>query len=295
MKGFFRHYFGGLYHRFGEHNVFLLAGGLAFSFLVCMVPLALVIFYALGSMLAASTFAYHLDVVVNTLFPYSQYAEPLKAFLISRLEEIVTYKNVAGSSGAFGLVLAASGLFSSMRTILNKVFKVSIDKPIVVGKLRDFGMVLLVLLFFLISMAIPPLLEIVQKHADKTIWLKSFRFIASLPSLFPVFVFAVIFCGFYVLYYFVPYVKVGRIAAGLSALVAAVFWEIAKELFGYYLTNFATLDRIYGAYIFIVVSVVWIYYSSLVFILGAEIGQLYRERASSVESGMEIQMGRLDS
>jgi hypothetical protein len=32
-----------------------------------------------------------------------------------------------------------------------------------------------------------------------------------------------------------------------------------------------------------------------VFILGAELGQLYRERALSVDSGMEIQMGKLDS
>jgi membrane protein len=284
-----------LYHRADEHNILLLAGALAFSLLVCVVPLMLMMLFVLGNILADSAFAYQIDVVVKNLFPSAQYTESLKAFLLSRVEEIIAYKNFAGYGGALGLVLAASGLFGSMRTILNKVFKVSADKHIVVGKLRDFAMVLLVLIFFLVSTTIFPLLEVVQESAGKTIWLKPLRLLAALQNVFPVMVFAVIFCGFFILYYFVPYEKVGRVAAGLSALFAAIFWEIAKEIFGYYLTHLATLDRIYGAYIFIVVSFLWIYYSSLVFILGAELGQLYRERALSVDSGMEIQMGKLDS
>jgi len=40
----------------------------------------------------------------------------------------------------------------------------------------------------------------------------------------------------------------------------------------------ATLNRIYGTYALIVVVAFWIYYSSILFLVGAEIGQLYRER-----------------
>ena len=295
MKGFFRHYFGGLYRRIGEHHAFLLAGGLAFSFLVCTVPLALVILSVFGKVLAASSIEQQIDMAIANLFPYTEYAAPLKAFLLTRFQEIVAYRNAAGYSGIFGLLLAATGLFSSMRTILNKIFKVSTDKHLVAGKLRDFGMVLLVLIFFLISTTVFPLLEILNEMANKLLWLKPAKINGFIESLLPILNFFIIGVIFFVLYYFIPSEKLGHVAAFISSLFAAIFWEIAKEVFGYYLTNVAALGKIYGAYIFLVVGVLWIYYSSLVFILGAEIGQLYRERAPDGESTIGIGIDPLDS
>jgi uncharacterized BrkB/YihY/UPF0761 family membrane protein len=52
-------------------------------------------------------------------------------------------------------------------------------------------------------------------------------------------------------------------------------------VFGFYITHFASIERIYGAYVLVVLLAVWIYYSSIIFILGAEIGQLYRERGAA--------------
>jgi len=64
----------------------------------------------------------------------------------------------------------------------------------------------------------------------------------------------------------------------VSALWAAILWEIAKQLFGLYITHAITLKKIYGAYVLMVVVAFWVYYTSIVFIIGAEIGQLYREK-----------------
>ena len=288
MRELFRHYLGGLYHRFGQHHVFLLAGGLAFSFLICIVPLVLVLLSVLGNLLAASAFEYRIEVVIEMLFPAAQYTASLKNFLLARVDEIIRYRDVAGYGGAFGLLLAASGLFGSMRTILNKIFQVNRGQHPVIGKLRDFGMVLLVLFFFLISTTIFPLVEFVQRSAHKIIWLQPMTIDTSIQNLFPVLFFIIIFFFFFVLYHFVPYEKLGNVPTAVSALVAAVFWEIARQFFGYYLTHAAALDRVYGAYIFVVAVVLWIYYSSLMFILGAEIGQLYREHVPGGESEVNV-------
>jgi len=294
MRELFRHYLDGLYHRFGQHHVFLLASGLAFSFLICIVPLVLVLLSVLGNLLAASAFEYRIEVVIEMLFPAAQYTASLKNFLLARVDEIIRYRDVAGYGGAFGLLLAASGLFGSMRTILNKIFQVRHGKHPVIGKLRDFGMVLLVLLFFLIATAIFPLLEVVQRSAHKIPWLQLLAIDTSIQNLFPFLFFIVIFLFFFLVYHFVPYEKLGNVPTAVSALVAAVFWEIARQLFGYYLTHAAALDRVYGAYIFVVAVVLWIYYSSLMFILGAEIGQLYREHVPGGESEVEVGIDPLD-
>ena len=55
------------------------------------------------------------------------------------------------------------------------------------------------------------------------------------------------------------------------------FWETAKQGFGFYLHHFATFGRIYGTYA-LVGCRVWIYYSSIIFIIGTEIGRLYTEQ-----------------
>lgn len=278
MREFFRHYLVGLYDRLDEHHVFLLAGGLAFSFLVCIVPLVLVLLSVLGNALATSAFEYRMEMVIEMLFPAAQYTAPLKKFLLARVDEIIRYRQVAGYGGVFGLLLAASGLFSSMRTILNKVFRVRRDEHIVIGKLRDFGMVLLVLLFVLTSTTLFPLVEFMKAVMHKITWLPSPSLNSSLQSLSPVLFFIIIFLLFVILYNFIPKENLGITPTAVSALMATIFWEIARHLFGYYLAHAAALDRVYGAYLFIVAVVLWIYYSSLMFILGAEIGQLYRER-----------------
>lgn len=298
MRDFFRHYFGGLYHRLGQHHAFLLAGGLAFSFLVCIVPLVLVFLSVLGNVLIASalesSFEYQVDVFIEMLFPFTPYAAPVKAFLLARIDELIAYRNVAGYGGAFGLLLAASGLFGSMRTILNKIFQVSKGKHIVVGKLRDFGMVLLVLLFFLVSTALFPLVEFVKISAHKIAWLQSLALNTSLQSLLPFLFFGLIFFFFFLLYYFIPYEKLGSVPTAVSALIATIFWEVAKQILGYYLTHAASLSRVYGAYIFVVAMVLWIYYSALVFILAAEIGQLYREHVPGGENAAALGIDLID-
>ena len=287
MKEFCRYYFGGLYHRIDRHNVLLLAEGLAFSFLVCMVPFVLVLLSVLGNVWASS-FEHQIDAAIARWMPYSPHAVALKAFLLARVQEIVVHKNTAGYVGALGMLLGASSLFGSMRIILNKILKIRVNEHIVINKLHDFGMVLLVLIFFLIAMLISPALELMTDFADRMPWLRFLRFNEILQVLFSVFSFLLAFLAAFAMYALVPAEKIERPATAVSALFAAVFWEIAKQLFSYYVTHGATLQKVYGAYIFIATVVLWVFYSALVFIIGAEIGQLYRERRRKLDSEIEL-------
>ena len=76
----------------------------------------------------------------------------------------------------------------------------------------------------------------------------------------------------------IPYEKLGKRVPVVAAFWATLLWEIAKRIFGYYVSDFLTINKIYGAFILIAVILFWIFYSSCLFVLGAEIGQLFRER-----------------
>ncbi len=282
-KSFIKHYIGGLINRIDEHHAFLLAGGLAFSLFVCIIPFLLIMFFLLGNVLNSQSVQSQVNLAISTIIPYEKYADFVKEIIFKRINEVIEYKNIAGLVGAFGLLFAASGLFSSMRTILNRVLGIETNVHFLLVKLRDFALVLMVILIFFITTLLSPILDLFIQAAQTIESLEFFRgpifehFFITIISL------VLIFILFLILYSTVPVRKLGKNSTLISAVWAAILWEIAKQGFGYYIHHFTTLGRIYGTYALVVVVAFWIYYSSIVFIVGAEIGRLYSERKYSSE------------
>lgn len=281
IKSFIKHYIGGLIKRTDEHHAFLLAGGLAFSLFVCIIPFLLILFYILGNFLNSQSVQTQVNIAINTIIPYEKYSDYVKEIIFKRINEVIEYKNIAGIIGGFGLLFAASGLFSSMRTILNRVFGIETNIHFLIGKLKDFALVLMVILIFFVATLLSPVLDLFIQAAQQVQSLSFFRspifehFMLSVISL------VLIFIVFLVLYSTVPVRKLGKNSTLISAMWAAILWEIAKQGFGFYIHHYTTLGKIYGTYALVVVVAFWIYYSSIAFIIGAEIGRLYSERKFS--------------
>ncbi|NIP42145.1 MAG: YihY/virulence factor BrkB family protein [candidate division Zixibacteria bacterium] len=290
MKEFWGHYGLGLIERIGKNHVFLEASGLAFSIVVCIVPFVLIIFAVLGFVLESPTIRMEINEFIDRLIPYSDAADTVKEVVFERAQEFKVNKNVAGILGILGLLWASSRLFSSMRTILNVSYKNRLVGSIfgdVVAKMRDLAMVLLVLFYFLLATTIIPGLAALEKLTENSTILQflHIEFVGDLIVQAASFI--IITFAFFVIYYFVPQAKLPLKVIIVSALWGALFWGVAEYMFRLYINNFMSLKRIYGAYVFIIVTVFWIYYTSVVLIVGAEIGQLYRERSRKKEKEAE--------
>jgi membrane protein len=278
------HYFGGLYTRIDDHHVFLNASGLAFELFLCIIPFMLIIFAVLGSILSSNNIQYQINLLIDTIIPYYEYSEFVKKIIFTRINEVIEYQTIAGIIGVFGLFFAASGLFSSMRTILNQVFGITKSVNMLLGKLRDFALVVMVILIFFLTTVFAPIIDLLGHSAGQFEVLAFFKapifqhFFLSLLS------FTIIFFVFSVLYFTVPAKKLRKRSTFVSAFWAALLWETAKQLFGYYLYHFSSFGKIYGTYALVVVVAFWIYFSSVVFIVGAEIGKLFQERLESAAS-----------
>lgn len=275
-----KYYAIGLYHRIDQHHLFLSGGGIAFSLFASIIPLTLIAFSVLGNILDSATLEEQLTNILNTIIPYPEYAEKMHHIIMSRVPEVIQYKTIAGYVGAFGLLFISSGLFSSLRTILNSIYHFTEDKHLLIGKLRDFGMVLLLVVFLLLSIVVFPAMNILTELALESEILQMFKLTPLVQLILYIGSPLIILSMFYIFYKLIPYAKLGKRIPLVSAITATFFWEIARQLFGYYITHFATLNRIYGTYALLVIVAFWIYYSSILFIIGAEIGQLYRERRS---------------
>ncbi|MEA3297294.1 MAG: YihY/virulence factor BrkB family protein [candidate division Zixibacteria bacterium] len=277
FKKLIAHYIGGLYRRIDEHHVFLLSSGLAFSVFVCVIPLVLIIFAALGIVLEKPTIRDEIVLFIEHIIPHQDYANYIQDLVFSRVDEFVIYKNLAGTIGIVGILIASSGLFSSMRTVLNTVYRIRSQESILLGKLRDMGLIVLVLIYFLLSTTILPGLKIIKEFTYKNEIIKDFFSLFPEGLVLQSISFFLILSSFLIIYFTVPHRKLPWKTILISGLSAAILWHIASQLFGFYVANFITFKRIYGTYALILAIAFWIYYTSLVFILGAEIGQLYRE------------------
>ena len=302
-KGFCAYYLGGLFVRMSDNNLFLLCGGLAFATLLCLVPLVFLIFFALEAILDVRAIAHLINRAVDVLIPYPRQTTYLKEALSSRVSGVMTFKEVYGISGLLILIVSVSSLFSSMRTLLNAVFKIEhhfVPKrgdtepaalgqlknmvtpgrwikflqrvlPMALGKLKDLTMVFLVLSIFLLSVLSLPILSAVIDVAPSLLhaYVTYFYGLASL---------ALIFAVFLGLYWLLPYQQIQIKVLVRGAFCAALLWKLAEWGFGYYLSHFASISYLYGAYVLLVVVALWIYFSAIIFLVGAQIAQLCRER-----------------
>lgn len=238
----------------------------------------LIIFWLLGKFLNSAEVELQITTLIDTIIPYAAYADFAKDVIFQRVREVVEFRNLAGFVGIVGLFFAASGFASSLRTVLNKVFGTDLDMNIFLGKLRDFVVILIIVLSFLVTTMSLPLLDFFRSLAATTPYLQVFNLPIFANIISASVSFIIMYFIFSLLYKFIPIIKIRKRSVLIGAMWASLMWVGAKVLFGLYLTKFHTFSRIYGAYALGVVVAFWIYYTAIVFIIGAEIGKLFDER-----------------
>ena len=177
--------------------------------------------------------------------------------------------------GLLGLAWAASAMFGAIRTALNIAWDIKTPRHFVKQKLLDLGMVAGVGVFFLLSIGTTAFLHTTQQASSDILGPLSSStafFWRAIPHLMPA-IFS--FGAFIMLYRFVPGapVKIGDVWFG--ALIAAIFFEIIKNGFSFYVANFGHYDVVYGSLGAVVALLFWMYLSAVALLLGAEVASEY--------------------
>jgi len=275
---FLNHYIVGLFKKIDEHHIFLSGGGIAFSLILSTIPILLLVFAVLGDIIDPTTIEDNLSKLINTIIPYPEYADFTTSAIMRRMPEVFQYSAVAFYLGLAGLFFTSTWLFSSMRTILNRIFGSSKEKGIIIGLIRDFGMVILIITLVLIATFVLPTINIFIKITENLEILKNFRVDSVVHSLFSFTSILVVLLLFFLFYSLIPYAKLNKKVTFVGAFWATILWELARIFFGYYIQAFLQSNQFYEAFLLVIVLLFWLFYASILFIIGAEIAQLYRER-----------------
>lgn len=272
------HYISKLIDKFEKDHIWILASGIAFNILICLIPFVLIILSVLGMYLDSETVQDRFVRYLDSMIPLpGQYKERAIFELVERTKELSSNKFLTGLIGIAGLFWTVSGLFSTMRDVLNRIFNTDSDMSYLIGKLKDFGLVILSVILFLATMAITSGIQLAEDYSSalfgETLTLTLFQ--KAVPVVIGMIISVTLF---YVLYALVPHWKFNLRVALFSSIVAGLLFEALKYVFAVYVLKIASFGRIYGTYATIVISIFYIYYVSVVFVVGAELGKIFAER-----------------
>jgi len=280
-------YVRGISRKVAKDDILFLASGLAFNGILTMVPLLLLAASALGSFLESSDAALlQLNDLLDTVFPPQPFATSIKESILKTVGDIIAYRTSLGVFGAVVLIWTATSLFDALRSVLHTVFEMKRTRGLFVSLLHDVGFVFLVFILFISSNVTIWVLSLLEGLMANVPALSSVGVPAFLKSIPTAVVILLTTCMFYIIYRYIPDSKPPKAAGIISTITTTVLWVVSGKLFAVYLSSFSAISKIYGPYAFILVLLVWVYYSSIIFVVGGIVGQIYWERLKLKEAGL---------
>lgn len=206
-----------------------------------------------------------------------QAAEPIRQILDPASQQATSGMNIAGLISLGIVAFAATTVFAELQTTLNAIWSVQ-AKPNGSGiwnyvrkRLLSFGMLLTILFLLLVSMVISTVIQgfLTTVGSAEGVVAAIVNLAVSLG------LFTVLFA---MLFKYVPDARLDWNAVWIGALISAALFIVGKFLLGLYLGR-GSYESSYGAAVgSFVALLVWVYYSSTILLIGAEVTQVYARR-----------------
>jgi membrane protein len=245
-----------------------LAASITYHVLFSIFPLAIVLTGISGVLLhARGSQQQAVDSIVRNVPLSSSGQEQLRHLLLGATGNL----SALGLLGIIGLLYSASGMMAAIRVALNEAWDTDEVRPFLKGKLVDVGLVWLVSVVSLASLGLTVALHVVGGGG----W---FAFSVVVPLVLG---FAVVLF----LYRVVPAARVRLADTWPAALFVAVAFTAAENLFALYVGHFGNYNAVYGSLGAVVAFMFFVFISSELFLLGAEVASEWPRVRDAVARG----------
>jgi membrane protein len=182
--------------------------------------------------------------------------------------------------GLITLLIGASGVFGQLKDALNSIWGVQLRPgktfiTLIKDYLQDFSMVLGIGFLLLISLLLGAALQALNQFLTAYLQLPSF--IEPLTAVISFFILIVLFAAIFKV---LPDVEIGWEDVWIGATVTAILFTLGKYLIGLYLGS-SSISSSFGAAGALILILVWVYYSTTIFLFGAEFTKVYADQFGS--------------
>lgn len=246
-----------------QRHIFLLSAGIAFNLLLCTIPLVVLVLSIVSGVIDEDQTKSTVEQFLVNFLPNNIQASTLIGEVIKELSSVFNYSTVAGWIAAIALLWLSSALFSSLRNGLNAIFHNNTSAFLILvkirSKLKDMLLTIVTAVLIVFLTLLSPLITVLEgSWTNATVQL---------------ILFGAAVCVFFFMYRFIPNKRLPWMVVIVATVSAVGLWEIARVLFSWYVNTVTNFSRFYGGFVAIASFALWLYYSALVFLLSAELGQ----------------------
>ena len=213
---------------------------------------------------------------------------PAQEIFTSAIENLQNSKGSAGILfivGLAGAIWAASGYVAAFMRASNDIWDVEEGRPIWKTLPTRVGVTLVLLVLLAVTAIGVTLTGGLAKEVGSLIGLSDTAVDVWNIAKWPVLLFVVSFM-FAFLYWAAPNVKHPKFKwVTPGGVLAVVIWIIASLAFAFYVSNFGSYNKTYGALGGVVTFLVWLWISNIAVLLGAELNAEL-ERGKKMEEGV---------
>jgi membrane protein len=188
---------------------------------------------------------------------------------------------IATAVGIGVLILGATGVFGQLQTALNRVWGVAPDpsqggiKNMLLKRVFTFGMILALAFLLLVSLLLSTILAAFGDALGR--WLPEGFSVTLLQGINFAISFGVIALLFGAMFRVLPDAKIRWRDVWVGAVVTGFLFVVGKTLIGIYLGH-SNPGEAFGAAGSLALLLVWIYYSSMILLFGAEFTQVWADQ-----------------
>jgi membrane protein len=280
---------------FNEDKVLRLASSIAFCAMFSIAPLLIVLIAILGWFVGLQNGGHGHHVAENALI--DQVSRGAGKSTADSVRQLVTASFnkprqglIAQIVGWVAFFLGAAALFSALQDALNAIWHVESTKggwkQMVRDRLASFGMILAIGFLLVLTFLANAAIAFVGAHFLSQIPLAANPVVLTVVD--QIVSFLLVTLAFALIFKILPDVTLGWRDVWVGAAVTALLFVIGEALIALYLA-LAGVASAYGAAGSLLAGLLWIYYSAIILLLGAEFtkvaaGQVKTVAPSSVRS-----------
>ena len=253
-----------------------LAAAISYYMLLSLFPLALAAISILSLVSRSPNVEARVVDAITAVLPLS------RDLVLAAISDFSPGVGAAGAIATIGLIWAGTAVFNAIRKSLNTAWGVKQPRPFLRERLIELVMMLGFAAFLFVSVGVTTAFTIIR---DASIHVFGERFlnggfvwqaVVVLTST------AIAFIGFLFLYKFVPNTRVRWRHVWVGAIIAAVLFEITKNIFVWFVGEFATYNLVYGSIGTLIALMSWTYISAVIMLFCAKVISIYTGMKSSL-------------
>lgn len=262
------------YKEINEDHVMAFAGNLTYKGLFAVFPFFTFLLSLLGIFNATG--------LVKTMVDGLSGVAPQSATVFIEDQLLSITRSQAESAFTFGAIISillalwgVSGAFRSVMEAMNVMYEVEEDRPFWKVYGLSIFMSLAVIVLLLGALVLVVFGESIGVAVAALVGLGSvFATVWSIAQ-WPVVALVVLF-AFALIYYFAPAAKQRFRWISPGSIIAFVFWLIFSLLFSLYASTFggSSYNETYGSLAGVIILLLYVYYSALIMLIGAEMNQV---------------------